>query len=551
MSLKPEGIGPVPEETARVARAAYPKGNVYLKMRDELGTIYDDAAFAHLFPNNGQPAEAPWRLALVTVMQFAEGLSDRQAAEAVRGRLDWKYALALDLSDPGFDASVLSEFRTRLVVGQAEEQLLTAMLTLFKERGWLKARGQQRTDSTHVLAKIRAINRLVCVGETLRHALNCLAIVAPDWLWKHSQPEWVDRYGVRMDESRLPAGEGERQAWAELVEHDGRRVLSAAFDLAAPAWLREVPAIEILRQVWVQNSQWTEGKLGWRSADNLPPAALYVSSPYDLDAHYSKKRTTSGVGYKVHLTETCEQDRPHLITHVETTTAPVSDDARTASIHAGLKNKQLEPAQHLVDTGYVDAQLLHQSQKDDDIDLVGPTRADYRWQSKQKTGFAAGQFQIDWPAEQAMCPEGHTSISWTPALDNRKNEVVKIKFSITDCQPCPSRSLWTHMKRYPRRTITVRQELHYQALQRARERAKTEEFKTLYARRAGVEGTISQGVRAMGLRRSRYIGQERTHLQHLATAAAMNIVRMVRWLNGTPQAQTRRSALVQLLRPAA
>jgi transposase len=276
-----------------------------------------------------------------------------------------------------------------------------------------------------------------------------------------------------------------------------------------------------------------------------------VSSPYDLEAHFSKKRTTSWVGYKVHLTETCEQDRPHLIIHVDTTTAPVSDDARTACIHAGLQRKEWLPAQHLVDTGYVDAQLLHLSQQDYGIDLVGPTRADYRWQSQQKTGFAAGQFQIDWTAEQATCPEGHTSISWTPALDNRKNEVVKIKFSMKDCQPCPSRSLCTHLKRNPRRTITVRQELHYHALQRARERAKTEEFKTLYARRAGVEGTISPGVRALGLRRSRYIGQERTHLQHLATAAAMNIVRLVHWLDGKPHAQTRRSALVQLLRPAA
>ena len=107
-----------------------------MQMRDELGTIYEDECFAHWFPNNGQPAEAPWRLALVTIMQFAEGLSDRQAADAVRGRIDWKYALSLDLSDPGFDASVLTEFRAQLISGHAEEQLLTAMLTLFKERGW-------------------------------------------------------------------------------------------------------------------------------------------------------------------------------------------------------------------------------------------------------------------------------------------------------------------------------------------------------------------------------------------------------------------------------
>ena len=151
------------------------------------------------------------------------------------------------------------------------------------------------------------------------------------------------------------------------------------------------------------------------------------------------------------------------------------------------------------------------------------------------------QFHIDWQAEQATCPEGHTSISWTPAIDNRKTEVIKIKFSIKDCQGCPSRSSCTHSTRYPRRTITVRREQQHQALQQARARTKTEEFKTLYACRAGVEGTISQGVRAMGLRRSRYIGQEKTHLQHIATAAAMNIVRLMRWLDGEPHAQTRRS----------
>ena len=224
-----------------------------MHMRDELGTMYEDESFAHLFSHTGQPAEAPWRLALVTIMQFAQGLSDQQAADAVRGRIDWKYALGLELSNAGFDASVLSEFRTRLVEGQAEEQLLTVMLTLFKERGWLKARGKQRTDSTHVLAKIRAINRLVCVGETLRHALNCLVIVAPDWLLEHSQQEWVDRYGVRMEDSRLPSGKQERQARTQSVGQDGTTLLSALFEPDAPSWLAEVPAVETLRRVWIQN----------------------------------------------------------------------------------------------------------------------------------------------------------------------------------------------------------------------------------------------------------------------------------------------------------
>lgn len=219
----------------------------------------------------------------------------------------------------------------------------------------------------------------MCVGEAPRYALNCLAIVAPEWLLEHSKPEWADRYGVRLEDSRFPSGEEERQAWAQSVGQDGSEVLSALFDLNAPLWLREMPVVNILRRVWVQNYQWTNGKLIWRSSEDIPPAAQYISSPYDLDAHYSKKRTTSWVGFKVHLTETCEKDSPHLITHVETTAAPVSDDARTTIIHEGLKQKELLPDQHIVDTGYVDAQLLHRSQQDYGIDLVGPTRADYKW----------------------------------------------------------------------------------------------------------------------------------------------------------------------------
>src|SRR5713226_1806092 len=160
MSLRPDPIGPVPEETARVAQAAFPRGTAWIRLRDVLGTIYEDATFAPLFSQRGRPAEAPWRLALVSVMQFAEQLSDRQAAEAVRARIGWKYLLGLELADPGFDASVLSEFRTRLVAGDLEQRLLDALLTLCRARSWRKAGGRQRTDSTHVLAAARAVQRV-------------------------------------------------------------------------------------------------------------------------------------------------------------------------------------------------------------------------------------------------------------------------------------------------------------------------------------------------------------------------------------------------------
>jgi transposase len=252
-----------------------------MQMRDVLGRIYTDEDFAALFPKEGQPAEAPWRLALVTVMQFVENLSDREAADQVRARLDWKYLLGLDLIDPGFDASVLSEFRARLIEGQAEQLLLEKMLTLFQQKGWLKARGRQRTDSTHVLGKIRALNRVLCVWETMRAALNSLAVVDPDWLRARLHPEWVERYGPRSEDSRSPLGEAERLAFAEEIGEQGRELLDALFDPSAPQWLRQVPAVEVLRQVWVQNYHRIDDAVRWRSSENIPPASRYIGSPYE------------------------------------------------------------------------------------------------------------------------------------------------------------------------------------------------------------------------------------------------------------------------------
>src|SRR5690348_10600782 len=210
MSLHPVPVGPVPEETARVARAAFQKGNVYMQMRDVLGSIYEDGQFTELFATRGRPAETPWRLALVTVMQFAEGLSDRQAAEAVRARIDWKYCLGLELTDAGFDYSVLCEFRTRLVEGGAEAVLLDALLEACTARGYLRLRGQQRTDATHVLGVLRVLNRLECVAETLRAALNAVAEAAPQWLQQWTPGEWFARYSRRIEDYRLPKGKDAR-----------------------------------------------------------------------------------------------------------------------------------------------------------------------------------------------------------------------------------------------------------------------------------------------------------------------------------------------------
>jgi transposase len=296
MSLSPDADLTIPEETARVAHAACPKGSIYMRMRDELGPIYADHDFAALFPRRGQPAESPARLALFTSMQFAEGLSDRQAADAVRSRIDWKYALGLELTNPGFDASVLAEFRTRLLSGKPEQVLFEKMLERLRERQLLKARGRMRTDSTPVLAAVRSLNRLEFSGETLYHALHTLASVAPAWLRSWVPSAWFDRYGRHCEEYRLPPGRAERYSMAAQIAADGAQLLAAIDGSAAPAWLREVPAVQTLRQIWEQQFVLVDDKLQWREAEDLPPSAELIHSPYDVEARYSKKRQTEWNG---------------------------------------------------------------------------------------------------------------------------------------------------------------------------------------------------------------------------------------------------------------
>lgn len=418
--LRPERIEAVPVDTARVAQAAFPKGNVYLRLADKMGPLFTDEQFADLSPTHGQPSLAPWRLAFVTVLQFAENLSDRQAAEAVRSRIDWEYVLRLELTDCGFDASVLSEFRSRLVAGGAEARLLDALLAWCREQRLLKAGGKQRTDSTHVLAAVCALNRVEVVVETMRAVLNDLAVVAPDWLRTISPPAWLDRCAHRAGHERLPTKEAERAALVHAVGEDGRTLLNALWSPTAPAWLREVPTVNHLRQVWVQQYVVAEEGLRWRTeADGLPPSSRFLSSPYDPEVHLAKKGTTQWLGYKVHLTETCEEDPPELITNVETTPAPMADGETTPQIHSHLKANDLLPGDHIVDTGFLDAQLLVASQEDFGVNLVGPTRADDHWQAQADEGFAAKDFTIDWDKQEVPCPAGRTSHSWTPAVDKR------------------------------------------------------------------------------------------------------------------------------------
>jgi transposase len=531
MSLRAQPIAPIPDLTASVARHAFRKGNVYMQMRDVLGTFFTDDQFTDLYPADGQPAYAPWRLALVSVMQFAENLSDRQAADAVRARIDWKYALSLELTDEGFDFSVLSEFRQRLVEHEAGERLLNVMLEGFIAAGLLSGGGKQRTDSTHVLASVRDLNRLELVGRALQSALDAIADYAPEWLQGWAIPEWYDRYGQLLTEFRLPQKPEERDSLAVQIGVDGSALLNAvAHGSSAPEGVRALPQVQTLRHIWIQQYMLLDGVLSMRERKDMPPAARLIQSPFDVEARYSLKRATPWVGYKVHLTETCDDDKPHLITNVLTTSATQQDFDALPQVHQALEERQLTPAEHLVDMGYSSGPLLVDSKTDYGIDLLAPVVEKHPWQ--HETGYEIDAFTIDWDNRVAICPQGKVSDPWTLKEHRRFHELIRIKFKAVDCKACPVRNLCTQ---HHRRTLSFHTQNIFTAVQQRKQQQHTDEFKQRYGKRAGIEGTLSQGVFALGNRRARYRGLAKTHLQFVLTATAMNITRVLNWLDDTPR----------------
>ncbi|MEU5847914.1 IS1182 family transposase [Saccharopolyspora shandongensis] len=552
MSVQPRPWPEVPEQTVVVARAAFPKGTLAMRFRDELPGLFADEQFASAFGMRGKPGISPGQLALVTVLQFAENLTDRQAADAVRARIDWKYALGLELTDAGFDHTVLTGFRQRLIDHELEERVLDLLLARLSERGLVKARGRQRTDSTHVLAAVRSVNRLEFLAETLRAALEALAAAAPDWLATRIDAEWVARYGARADSYRLPAGQGKRTKMAVQVGVDGFAVLEALHAADAPIWLREIPAVVILRTVWIKQYHRTithdRQEVAWREEKDLPPSRERICSPYDTDARYATKRGSGWEGYKVHVTETCDDvtatGRPHLVTNVATTDATVTDVEMLEQIHTDLDRRNLLAGEHIVDAGYTSAELMISAQRDFGITLLGPLRVDTSPQARTKSGFDRTAFTIDWDNQQATCPQGVTNTIWS-ACTERGRESIVVRFPVTACQTCPVRPQCTRSTRNGRQLMLRPRDIH-DTVERARTEQTTDEWKQRYAIRAGVESTIHQAVAATGIRRSRYVGLPKTHLAHVFAATAINLIRLDAWWTAARPGNTRTSHLARL-----
>lgn len=546
MSLHPKRLEPIPEETARVARAALRIPTVAMMLRDEFGMLYADEQFSDLFPSRGRDAESPEMLSLATVLQYVEGLTDRQAALAVRGRIDWKYALGLELEDRGFDATILSDFRARLLANEAERRLLELLLERCRERGWVKEGGQHRTDSTHVLGAIRSLNRLECSVESFRSALEVLAVAAPQWLKVRLEQEWVELYGKRVEESRLPQKKSARREFAQQLGRDGMKLLEQLDGPEAPAWLREVPAVRTLRRVWIEQYYFVHGKLLWRPASEQPPATRRIVSPYDVEARAASKNDKTWEGFKVHLTESIEPSSPQLVLDVQLSAAPSGDSEALPPIHQRLEQNHLLPKEQLLDGGYTSADALLQSRERYGIELIGPARPDSSPQARAKQGFGAADFVIDFAKRTADCPGGKTSQSWSERHDRRyAKDVIYVSFKKADCQGCALRELCTSSKRGAR-TLQIQPQAQYEALEAARAREQLPEFNSLYDMRAGIEGTISQATRAFGLRRSPSRGAAKAELHCILSATALNIVRLYDWIHDIPRARTRQARFVTL-----
>ena len=288
----------------------------------------------------------------------------------------------------------------------------------------------------------------------------------------------------------------------------------------------------------------------WRGDEQgLPPARSRLVSPYDLDVRYAEKRGKGWTGYKVHLSETCHEPdaagrrpAPNLITNTETTLAPVTDVEMTEPVHDALARRGLTPGEHAADAGYASADLLLAARARG-ITLLAPVPPDSSPQARSG-GYAAAMFRIDWENKQVTCPQGAVSSSWAPARSKGTN-IILARFAKATCQPCPARARCTTAVRSGRQLGFRHRRIH-EALTAARAEQAGDAWQHRYRIRAGVEGTIAQATHVTGIRRARYLGLEKTRLEHNTAAAAINLIRLDAWWTGKPLDRTRTTHLQRL-----
>lgn len=432
----------------QVARTSNPGGTTAIWVRDRLDGLWCDEDFADWYPRDGRPGLSPAQLATVCVLQFLLGLSDRQAAEAVRCRIDFKYAMAMELDDPGFHHSVLADFRDRLAEGDRADRLLDLALARLKGAGLVRERTAQRTDSTHVLAAVRDLTRLELITEAVRAALEEVAGTFPHLLDELVDEDWGRRYSRVV---RLGKNPTKPKTRILATGNDAVRLLEHLYRHGVDR--TSGPRIQALRQIMVQNyHRDAVGHLRWRTAETeggpgLPPSSRAVVSPYDTSARYARHgHIISWKGFSAHLTETCAPDGPNVITDVATTAATTHDSKVLPGIHTRLSRRGLLPAEHLVDAGYTSLPHLEQATREHQVTVSGPLRSNPTRQRRRNEGFARDDFHIDYDRQQVTCPQGQVSQGWHgpyPTSSPTAAPLIVARFAKSQCRPCPVRSRCT------------------------------------------------------------------------------------------------------------
>ena len=518
MSVRPRPGADVPELTARIARASNPEGTTAMWVRDRLEGLWSDEDFAHWYSRDGRPGLSPAQLATVSVLQFLLNLSDRQAAEAVRCRIDFKYALSLELDDPGFDHSVLTDFRDRLAQDGHADELMDLALERMKQAGLVTERGKARTDSTYVLAAVRDLTRLELITEAVRAALEELAHQDPEMLdWLIDQ-DWATRYGrpVRLG--------GQPPRAATRLKQAGEDALYLLATLERHRRPRG-PRADGLRRIFLQNFLIANGKLRPRTEkDGFPPARLRIISPYDLQARFALRGDTRWAGYLIHVTETCDDDTVNLVTDVATTASTVKDSEALTAIHTRLATRGLLPAEHLADGGYITLGHVHAAARDRQITMIGPLGNNSSWQARAEAGFALADFTIDFDKRRVTCPAGKTTGAWIETTPPGRAPITVAKFDKRLCDPCPHRTSCTRSTEG--RTVNFPPRHLHELQERNREQQADPHWLRTYGTRSGVEGTIAEFTGGHKARRCRYRGHAKTHTQHVLTAVAINVERL-------------------------
>jgi transposase len=520
MCLKVQEPWPMPPETERIGKAILKEDSPYRLIGEELFEKFHEQDYADLYSPEGKPGLSPVILAFVTVFQFMEKLPDRQAAESLRMRMDWKYALRLRLAYEGFDYSVLSEFRDRLLEHEAEGRVFEQLVSEFRAMGLIQERGRARTDSMAMLMSVRRLSRLELVVETLRLAVGASLKAKREWAEQVIPPSWEERYGERFVLQRH-----KREEWEEHDKHvgeDGQWFLERVEGAGAPAEISSLPEVQVLKTVWAQQFREAQGKIVYQAGTSYD-GHTQIQTPHDPQARYSRKRIQEWVGGKVQVTETEAEGYPHLITDIAGTCSSQTDYEALPEILQRLEDREFLPGTQYVDSGYMSGPNLAASRKKK-IDLFGPACPVVSNQSKLPNGITTSQFEIDVEKQTATCPAGF-------CVEPNYGWKGKIRFHFPDevCAGCSLRERCCTGK--GGRTICVG--LTYPLLQEARQRQKTEAFKEEYHQhRSGVEGCLSALARGNGLRVSRYTGNRKRHLQAVFSGSAANLKRVAHWLAG-------------------